>query len=121
MRHPGSSSLADLDTFNVTSSLEPRGHFSTKASPKSNTKHHANSNLRGTVGLKDSDEKKRLFSKLHIYLLVRSHTKSTRFLPSERLLEMSMGDKAPFTELVLQSSEHTIKPQPPTQNGTNIP
>ncbi|MBW0548807.1 hypothetical protein O181_088522, partial [Austropuccinia psidii MF-1] len=47
--------LADLGTVNVTSSLEPRPCFSTQASPKSNTKHCSNSNLRGTVGLKDSD------------------------------------------------------------------
>ncbi|MBW0525138.1 hypothetical protein O181_064853, partial [Austropuccinia psidii MF-1] len=91
-------------------------------SPKSNRKHHSNSNLRGTVGLKDSDEKKFLFSKLHIYLLVCSHTGSTRFLTSESLLEMPMSDKAPFTKLVLQSSEHTIKPQTPVaQNAANIP
>ncbi|MBW0522871.1 hypothetical protein O181_062586 [Austropuccinia psidii MF-1] len=120
--HPGSSRIADLGTLNVTSSLEPRPCFATQASPKSNTKHCANSNLRGTVGLKDSDEKKLLFSKLHIYLLVRSHTGSTRFLPSESFLEMSISDKAPLTELVLQSSEHTIKPQTPaTQNAANIP
>ncbi|MBW0483070.1 hypothetical protein O181_022785 [Austropuccinia psidii MF-1] len=108
--HPGISRIADLGTVNVTSSLEPRPRFSTQASPKSNTKHHANPNLRGTVGLKDSDEKKLLFSKLHIYLLVCSHTGPTRFLPSESLLEMSMSDKSPVTELVRQSSEHTIKP-----------
>ncbi|MBW0550021.1 hypothetical protein O181_089736 [Austropuccinia psidii MF-1] len=88
----------------------------------SNTKHHENSNIRGTVGLKYSDEKKVLFSKLHIYLLVRSHTGSTRFLSSESLLEMSMSDKAPLTELVLQSSEQTIKPQTPAaQKSANIP
>ncbi|MBW0495539.1 hypothetical protein O181_035254 [Austropuccinia psidii MF-1] len=114
--------LADLGTVNVTSLLEPRPRFATQTSPKSNTKHCANSKLRGTVGLKDSDEKKLLFSKLHIYLLVRSHTGSTRFLPSEHFSEMSMSDKAPLTELVLQSSEHTIKPRTPTaQKATNIP
>ncbi|MBW0569793.1 hypothetical protein O181_109508 [Austropuccinia psidii MF-1] len=119
--HPSRSSIADLDTVNVTSSLEPRPRFSTQASPKSNTKHFENSNLRGTVGLKDSDEKKLLFSKLHIYLLVHSHTGSTRFLPTGSLLEMSMGDKAPFTELVLPSSEHTIRPQTPAaQKAANI-
>ncbi|MBW0523167.1 hypothetical protein O181_062882 [Austropuccinia psidii MF-1] len=91
-------------------------------SPKSNTKHHANSNLRGKVLVKDSDEKKLLFSKLHIYFLVRSHTGSARFLPSQSLLEMSMSDKAPFTDLVLQSSEHMIKPQTPaSRNEANIP
>ncbi|MBW0573669.1 hypothetical protein O181_113384 [Austropuccinia psidii MF-1] len=115
-------SLADLGTVNVTSSLEPRPHFSTQSSPNANTKYFANSNLRGTVGLKESDEKKLLFSKLHRYLLVCSHTSSTRFLPSESLLEMSMSDKAPFTNLVLQSSEHIIKPQTPTtQNSADIP
>ncbi|MBW0516687.1 hypothetical protein O181_056402 [Austropuccinia psidii MF-1] len=94
----------------------------TQASPKSNTKHCANSNLRGTVGLKDSDEKKLLFSKLHIYFLVRNHTSSTKFLPSESLLEMSISDKVPLTELVLQSSEHNIKPQTPSaQKAANIP
>ncbi|MBW0591343.1 hypothetical protein O181_131058 [Austropuccinia psidii MF-1] len=114
-------SLADLGTVKVTSSLEPRPCFATQESPKSNTKHCANSNLRGTAGLKDSDEKKLLFSKLHIYLLVRSHTGSTRFLPSESFSEMSISDKAPLTELVLQSSEHTIKPQTPAaQNAANI-
>ncbi|MBW0517281.1 hypothetical protein O181_056996 [Austropuccinia psidii MF-1] len=97
-------------------------HFSTKASPKSNTKHTSNSNLRGTVGVKDSDGKKLLFSKLHIYLLVCSHTGSPRFLPSESLFQISMSDKVPFTELILQSSEHTIKPQTPSaQNAANIP
>ncbi|MBW0517114.1 hypothetical protein O181_056829 [Austropuccinia psidii MF-1] len=106
----------------VTSSIEPRPRFSTQASPKSNTKHCSNSNLRGTVGLKDFDEKKLLFSKLHIYLLVRSHTGSTRFLPSEGFSEVSMSDKAPLTELVIQSSEHTIKPQTPAaQKAANIP
>ncbi|MBW0555484.1 hypothetical protein O181_095199 [Austropuccinia psidii MF-1] len=122
--HPGSSriGLADLGTVNVTSSLEARPRFSTQASPKSITKHCANSNLRGTVGLKDSDEKKLLFSKFHIYLLLRSHTGSTRFLPSERFLKMSISDKAPLTQIVLQSSEHTIKPQTPAaQNAANIP
>ncbi|MBW0591679.1 hypothetical protein O181_131394 [Austropuccinia psidii MF-1] len=115
-------SLADLGTVKVTSSLEPRPRFATQASPKSNTKHSANSNLRGTVGLKYSDEKKRLFSKLHIYLLIRSHTGSTRILPSESFSEMSISGKAPLTELVLQSSEHNIKPQiPAAQNATNIP
>ncbi|MBW0478308.1 hypothetical protein O181_018023 [Austropuccinia psidii MF-1] len=98
----------------MTSSLEPITCFSTQESPKSNTKHCAYSNLRGTVELKESDEKKLLFSKLHIYLLVCSHTGSTRLLTSESLLEMSMSDKAPLTELVLQSSEHTIKPRTPT-------
>ncbi|MBW0572362.1 hypothetical protein O181_112077 [Austropuccinia psidii MF-1] len=101
--HLGSSGIADLGTVNVTSSLEPRPRFATQESPKSNTKHRANSNLRGTVGLKESDEKKLLFSKLHIYLLVRSHTGSTRFLPSESFAEMSISDKAPLTE-------HDIKP-----------
>ncbi|MBW0556327.1 hypothetical protein O181_096042 [Austropuccinia psidii MF-1] len=95
--------------------------FSSQASPNSNTKHHANSNLRGTVGLKYSDEKKLLFNKIHIYLLVQSHTGSTRFLPTESILEISMSDKAPFTKLVLQSSENTIKPQTPAApNATNI-
>ncbi|MBW0545186.1 hypothetical protein O181_084901 [Austropuccinia psidii MF-1] len=108
--HPGSSRIADLGTVNVTSSLEPRPRFATQESPKSNTKHSANSNLRGTVALKDSDAKKCLFSKLHIYLLVHSHTGSTRFLPSKGFSEMSIGDKSPLTELVLQSSENTIKP-----------
>ncbi|MBW0546926.1 hypothetical protein O181_086641 [Austropuccinia psidii MF-1] len=51
----GCDSLADQVTVNVTSLLEPRLRFATQASPKSNTKHHVNSNLRGTVGLKDSD------------------------------------------------------------------
>ncbi|MBW0498033.1 hypothetical protein O181_037748 [Austropuccinia psidii MF-1] len=93
-----------------------------KASPKSNTKHRANSNLRGTVGLKYSDEKKLLLSKLRIYLLVRSHTCSTKFLSSESLLEMSMSDKAPLAELVLQSSQHKIKPKTPSaQKAANIP
>ncbi|MBW0492492.1 hypothetical protein O181_032207 [Austropuccinia psidii MF-1] len=114
--------LSDLGTVNVTSSLEPRPRFSTQASLKSNTKRCANSNLRGTVRLKDSDEKKLLFSKLPIYLLVNSHTGSTRFLPSESILEISMSNKAPFTQLVLQSSEHNIKPQTPTaQKAANIP
>ncbi|MBW0520888.1 hypothetical protein O181_060603 [Austropuccinia psidii MF-1] len=118
----GSSRIADLGTVNVTSSLEPRPRFATQASPKSNTKHHANSNLRGTVGLKESDEKKLLFIKLHIYLLVHSHIGSTRFLPSEGFWEMSMSDKAPLTELLLQTSEHTIKPQTPAeQNAANRP
>ncbi|MBW0532469.1 hypothetical protein O181_072184 [Austropuccinia psidii MF-1] len=120
--HPGSSRIDDLGTVNVTSSLKPRPRFATQASPNSNTKNCANSNLRGTVGLKDSDEKKRLFIKLYIYLLVRSHTGSTRFLPSESFSEMSMSDKAPLTELFLQSSEHTIKPQTPgAQKAANIP
>ncbi|MBW0570704.1 hypothetical protein O181_110419 [Austropuccinia psidii MF-1] len=120
--HWGSSRIVDLGTVNVTSSLEPRLRFATQASPNSNTKHCANSNLRCTVGLKDSDEKKRLFSKLHIYLLVCSHTGSTGFLPSESFLEMSMSDTARLTELVLQSSEHTIKPPTPAaQKATNIP
>ncbi|MBW0543568.1 hypothetical protein O181_083283 [Austropuccinia psidii MF-1] len=115
-------SLADVGTVNVISSLGPRPRFSTQESQKANNKNHANSNLRGTVGLKDSDENKLFFSKLHIYLLVCSHTGSTRVLPSESLLEMSMSDESPFTELVLQSSEHTIKPQTPaTQNAANIP
>ncbi|MBW0487846.1 hypothetical protein O181_027561 [Austropuccinia psidii MF-1] len=122
MWNTGSSRIADLGTVNVTSSLEPRPFFFTQASPKSNTKNHANSNLRGTVGLKDSDEKKLLFSKLHIYLLICSHTVSTRFLPSQSLLEISMSVKAPFTELVLQSSKHTIKPRTPAaQKVANIP
>ncbi|MBW0505491.1 hypothetical protein O181_045206 [Austropuccinia psidii MF-1] len=116
---PGST---DLGTVKVTSSLEPRPRFATQASPKSNTKHRANSNLRGTVVLKDSDEKKPLFSKLHIYLLVHSRTSSTRFLPSESFFKMSISDKAPLTELVLQSSEHTIKPRTPTaQKAANVP
>ncbi|MBW0559762.1 hypothetical protein O181_099477 [Austropuccinia psidii MF-1] len=120
--HLGSSRIADLGPINVTSSLEPRWRFATWASPKSNTNHLANSNLRGTVGLKDSDEKKLLFSKLHIYLLVCSHTGSTRFLPSEGFLEILMSDKSPSTELVLPSSEHTIKPQnPAAQKASNIP
>ncbi|MBW0468900.1 hypothetical protein O181_008615 [Austropuccinia psidii MF-1] len=119
--HPGSSRIAELGTVNVTSSLEPRPRFSTQESPKSTTKQCSNSNLRGTVGLKDSDEKKPLFSKLNIYLSVCWHTSSTRSLPSESLLEMSMSDKAPLTELVLQSSEHTIKPRTPAaQKATNI-
>ncbi|MBW0484383.1 hypothetical protein O181_024098 [Austropuccinia psidii MF-1] len=118
----GSSRIADLVTVNVTSSLEPRPCFATQESPNSNTKHCANLNLRGTVGLKDSDEKKLLFRKLHIYLLVHSHTGSARYLPSESFLEISMSDKAPLTELVLQSSEHTIKPRTPTtQKAANIP
>ncbi|MBW0548420.1 hypothetical protein O181_088135 [Austropuccinia psidii MF-1] len=96
--------------------------FATQASPKSNTKHNANSNLRGTVGLKDSDENKPLFSELHIYLLVHSHTGSTTFLTCESFLEMSISDETPLTELVVQSSEHTIKPQTPAaQNAANIP
>ncbi|MBW0499162.1 hypothetical protein O181_038877 [Austropuccinia psidii MF-1] len=96
--------------------------FSILASPNSNTKHHSNSNLRDTVGVKDSDEKKILFSKLHIYLLVFSHTNSTRFLSSECFLGMSMSDKATFTEVVIQSSEHTIKPRTPaTQSAATIP
>ncbi|MBW0585042.1 hypothetical protein O181_124757 [Austropuccinia psidii MF-1] len=120
--HPASSRIADLGTVNVTSSLEPKPYLLAKASPNSNTKHCANSNLRGTLGLKDSDEKKLLLGKLHIYLLVRIHTGSTRFLPSESLVEMSISDKAPFNELVLQSSKHTIKPQTPaTQKAANIP
>ncbi|MBW0570062.1 hypothetical protein O181_109777 [Austropuccinia psidii MF-1] len=111
-----------MGTVNVTSSPEPRLRFASQAPQKSNTKHCANSNLIGTVVLKDSDEKKLLFSKLHLYLSVRSHTRSARYLPSESFLEMSMSDKAPLTELVLQSSEHTIKPQTPaTQKAANIP
>ncbi|MBW0572509.1 hypothetical protein O181_112224 [Austropuccinia psidii MF-1] len=120
--HLGSSRIADLGTVNVTSSLEPRPCFATQASQNFNTKNCANSNLRGTVGLKDSDEKKRLFSKLHIYLLVHSNTGSTRFLSSESFSEMSISDKVPLNEVFLQSSEHTIKPQTPaTQNAANIP
>ncbi|MBW0545451.1 hypothetical protein O181_085166 [Austropuccinia psidii MF-1] len=126
--HPGSSRigshdyLADLGKVKVTSSLEPRLRFVTQASPKSNNKPCSNPNLRGSVRLKDSDEKRLSFSKLHIYLLVRSHTGSNRFLPSERFSEMSISDKAPLTEIVLQSSEHTSKPQiPATQNASNIP
>ncbi|MBW0566227.1 hypothetical protein O181_105942 [Austropuccinia psidii MF-1] len=122
LRHLGSSRIADLGTVNVTSSLETGPRFSTQASPNSNTKNCANLNLRGTVGFKDSDEKKLFFSKLHIYLLVRSHTSSTRALPSESLLEMSMSDTAPLTELVLQPSEHTIKSRSPAaQKAANIP
>ncbi|MBW0549800.1 hypothetical protein O181_089515 [Austropuccinia psidii MF-1] len=114
--------IANLHTVNVTSSLQPRLHFPTQALPKSNTKHHANSNLRGTVGLEDSNEKKPLSSKLHKYSLVRSHTGSTRSLLSESFLEMSVSEKAPLTELFLQVSEHTIKPQTPaTQKAANIP
>ncbi|MBW0476611.1 hypothetical protein O181_016326 [Austropuccinia psidii MF-1] len=100
----------------MTSSLEPKLLFSTQASPKSNTKQHANSNLGGIVGLKYSDEKKLLCSEFHIYFLEHGHTGSARFLPTESLLEMSISDKAPFTKLVLQSSEHTIKPQTPAAN-----
>ncbi|MBW0538387.1 hypothetical protein O181_078102 [Austropuccinia psidii MF-1] len=102
-----------MGTVNVTSSFDPKIHFSTQASPNSNTKHCANANLRGTVELKDSDENKLLFNELHIYLLVLSHTGSTSFLPPESILEISMSDEVPFTKLVLQSSEHTIKPQTP--------
>ncbi|MBW0545402.1 hypothetical protein O181_085117 [Austropuccinia psidii MF-1] len=120
--HLGISRMADLGTVNVTSSLEPRPCFPNQESPKSNNTHHENSNLGGTVGLKGPDEKKLFFSKLHIYFLVCSYTGSTRFLPSGSFLEISISDKAPLTELVLQSSEHTIKPRTSAaQNATNIP
>ncbi|MBW0461609.1 hypothetical protein O181_001324 [Austropuccinia psidii MF-1] len=115
-------SLEYLGTANVTSSLLPKPHFCTQESPKSNTKNHANSNLAGKLGLKDIDENQLLLNKVHIYLLVFSHTSSTSLLPSESLLEDSMSYKVPLTELVFHSSEHTIKSQTPAaQNAANIP